>query len=192
MWYGGNDMIDIKILKKYTPEDQQALGLNGYVTRYRYAVSKEETAEETTIRIKLEQLNEPYKKRWPKGTDDFERYAEIISQGFSLGAYEDGMLVGILIAEKRDWNNTMWIAELEMGEAHRGRGIGSMLMEWIEQTARAQRCRIIGLEAQTLNVPAISFYRKHGFEIDGIDLSFYTNADVEKGEVALYMKKRLT
>ena len=44
---------------------------------------------------------------------------------------------------------------------------------------------------QTTNVPAIDFYRKVGFEVDGIDLSYYGNNDVEAGEVALFMKRKL-
>jgi hypothetical protein len=30
-----------------------------------------------------------------------------------------------------------------------------------------------------------------GFEIDALDLSYYTNQDVEEGEVAIFMKRKL-
>lgn len=49
----------------------------------------------------------------------------------------------------------------------------------------------INLETQNTNVNAIRFYRRSGFEIEGIDLSYYTNDDVEGGEVAIFMKRKL-
>ncbi|MNF18709.1 hypothetical protein D3C80_2229620 [compost metagenome] len=36
----------------------------------------------------------------------------------------------------------------------------------------------------------MDFYKQCGFELDGIDLSFYTNNDMSDGEVAFFMKKR--
>ena len=51
--------------------------------------------------------------------------------------------------------------------------------------------RVLVCETQTTNVPAIDFYRSVGFEVDGIDLSYYSNDDVESGEVALFLKRRL-
>ena len=46
-------------------------------------------------------------------------------------------------------------------------------------------------ETQTTNVPAIDFYRSVGFEVGGIDLSYYSNDDVQAGEVALFLKRKL-
>jgi ribosomal protein S18 acetylase RimI-like enzyme len=37
-------------------------------------------------------------------------------------------------------------------------------------------------------VPGIRAYRRLGFEIEGIDLSYYTNHDLSQGEVAIFMK----
>lgn len=53
-------------------------------------------------------------------------------------------------------------------------------------------CRAIGLECPATNVPTIRFYRSVGFELDGLDLSLYSNSDAEQGEVCFYMKKKLT
>ncbi|MDE2700419.1 MAG: hypothetical protein OXI23_16220 [Gemmatimonadota bacterium] len=39
-------------------------------------------------------------------------------------------------------------------------------------------------------MPAIDFYRGVGFEVEGVDLSYYTNSDVD-GEVAVFMKRKL-
>ena len=45
--------------------------------------------------------------------------------------------------------------------------------------------RMLVLETQSCNLPAIDFYLKHGFELLGLDTAAYSNADVAKGEVRL-------
>ena len=47
--------------------------------------------------------------------------------------------------------------------------------------------RVIVCETQNTNVPAIRFYQRMGFTLDGIDLSFYETID----EVAFFMKRKV-
>ena len=77
-----------------------------------------------------------------------------------------------------------------MQEYHR-QGIGRALMTQVVEKAIHDKFRIVYLETQNTNVKAIRFYRALGFSLDAIDLSFYTNHDVENGEVAFFMKKEL-
>ena len=63
-------------------------------------------------------------------------------------------------------------------------------MERVAEIAKAEGLRILVCETQNTNVPAIDFYRRVGFEVDSVDLSYYTNSDVE-GEVAIFMKRKL-
>lgn len=42
-------------------------------------------------------------------------------------------------------------------------------------------------ETQSCNTRAIDFYIRQGFFVNGIDLSHYTNADMEKHEVRIEM-----
>jgi ribosomal protein S18 acetylase RimI-like enzyme len=58
--------------------------------------------------------------------------------------------------------------------------------------ACAAGLRAVVCETQTTNVPAIAFYRQLGFEIDGVDLSYYSNDDASGGEVAIFMKLKLS
>lgn len=51
--------------------------------------------------------------------------------------------------------------------------------------------RAVVCETQNTNVAAIRFYRRMGFDIEGVDLSYYSNQDCPDGEVALFLKKRL-
>jgi len=64
-------------------------------------------------------------------------------------------------------------------------------MSKVIERAMADGFRCIVCETQTTNFPAISFYKKMGFEIDGLDLSYYTNDDVAQEEIAIFMRKKL-
>ena len=63
-------------------------------------------------------------------------------------------------------------------------------MDQVAEVAKAEGLRILVCETQNTNVPAIVFYRSVGFEVGGVDLSYYTNRDVED-EVAVFMKRKL-
>lgn len=184
-------MIEIKRLKQFTFDNQIGLGRNGYTSFEKYDINKSETTGQITISMKLVALEEPYEKEYLHHDEDIQRYKELLALGFSFGAYEDEVLVGVAIAEPRDWNKTMWLWELHVSDKHRQLGIGKGLIEKLCHEAKQKGYRIVGLEAQSTNMPAINFYRKVGFSIEAVDLSLYTNNDVENGEVAVFMKRKL-
>ncbi|MGH2541216.1 MAG: GNAT family N-acetyltransferase [Ardenticatenaceae bacterium] len=100
-------------------------------------------------------------------------------------------LVGILEVEGESWRNTALIWALFVDQAWRGRGVGRAFLNRVEEWARAEGYRALVLETQTNNLPAIRFYHRHGYHITGLDTHFYTNTDVERREVALFMYKEL-
>ena len=151
-------MIKIRTLRNVDVDALDLLAASGYTSTAKYSIQKNETHEQTTIAMELVALDPPYVKSWPVLDDDVERYRQVVRQELSLGAYDDGQLVGIAIAERRDWNRTLWV---------------------------------MVCETQSTNVPAIEFYRKVGFEVEGIDLSYYSNDDAPDGEVANFMKRKL-
>ncbi len=162
---------------------------SGYVSQQRYGVRKEETDGCTTFTIMLENLDVPYAKRWELGQSDYAQYEKIVvEQGLSLGAYENDLLVGVAVAERQDWNRSLVVQEFHVHEAFRGRGIGRELMEALVDTTRRVGLQVLVCETQNTNVPAIRFYRRVGFELDGIDTSFYP---LEIEEMAFFMKRRV-
>lgn len=181
----------IKQLKEFKMSDRGHFGMNGYISNYKYVVTKEETVDETLISIKRVKLNSPYERKWPQLDEDFDRYNEFLKQGYSFGAFHNENLIGVVIVERRKWNNSFFIEDIEIAESHRNKGIGGMLINEVEEVAKKNGIRVISLEVQSTNVPAIDFYRKNGFELDGVDLSYYTNTDTIDGEVAFFMKKKL-
>jgi ribosomal protein S18 acetylase RimI-like enzyme len=97
----------------------------------------------------------------------------------------------LALTEARWWNRSLWLWEFYVAATHRRRGIGRQLMDALAEKARQAGFRVITLETQNTNVPAITFYRSAGFEIEAIDLSLYTNHDVTDGEIAIFMKRKV-
>jgi ribosomal protein S18 acetylase RimI-like enzyme len=64
-------------------------------------------------------------------------------------------------------------------------------MEALILRSRQAMLRAIFCETQTTNVRAISFYRKMGFTLDGLNITFYSNDDYPDNEIALFMVRKL-
>ncbi len=184
-------MIEIRPLKELPVASLEEIG-GGYISEGRYTVQKTESHAHTVITLDLTPFATPYVKRWEHSDEDEQRrYNEYLTQGYSLGAYDGDQLIGFALTEACQWNRTLWIWEFHVAASHRRQGIGRRLMDTLAENARQAGFRILGLETQNTNLPAITFYRSLGFELDGIDLSFYTNTDMTDGEVALFMKRKL-
>ncbi len=115
-------------------------------------------------------------------------FGEWLENPVAFGAFENGSLIGYVEGSLEEWNNRFRISNICIfDEAHRKSGIGTMLMQKILQTAKESGARMAVLETQTCNERAISFYKKHGFQIIGFDLYAYSNADPERNEVRIEM-----
>ena len=182
-------MVEVRKLRDLRREDLRVA--DGYVSTARYRVRKMETAGAVCIALDRQELSEPYEKRWAASEEDLRRYGDVVGQGMSFAAYDEGRLVGISIAETVGWNGSLWIREFGIANSCRRQGLGRRLMDRVAMHAANEGLRVLVCETQTTNVPAIDFYRKVGFEVDGIDLSYYGNDDVEAGEVALFLKRKL-
>lgn len=183
--------LTIRALETFNPEELKRIA-DGYLSLERYEVSRTATREWTALTLNLVALEKPYVKQWEWNAEDLHHYASMIDEGFSVGAFAGDELVGIGLAERRAWNATLWIWEYHVHRDWRRQGIGRQMLQALEQLARDAELRVIGLETQNTNVPAIDAYRRMGFEVEGIDLSFYTNTDTLDGEVAIFMKRMLS
>ena len=161
----------------------------GYTSSAVYRVEKSENDIQTVISLNLIQLPTPYVKKWESTSEQETDYSNIVEKGLSLGVYDEDRLVGIAIAEKQEWNRTLWVWEFHIDMQYQRRGIGRQLMDRLEDIGRENGCRVMVCETQNTNVPAIRFYRSVGFKIGAIDLSYYTNRDMTDFEVAVFMKR---
>lgn len=174
-------MIEIKRLEKLSPDPTTNWGLNGYETDTIFVVSAIEMGN--TFEFSLREKKQHYKKLWETDSNDISDLNRIIEQGHSFGAFQDNKLVGWLIAEFREWNNSFYIENILISESLRGRDIGKQLIKKANREARDLHCRIVELETQNTNYPAIKFYQRAGFNLTGINTKLYDNSV----ETALYM-----
>ena len=184
-------MFTIQPFTSFDPLQLTDLLSGGYTSAEKYAVERQELDISAAIRLRLVRLEQPYRKQFAVLPEDLERYGAIVPQGFSFAARAGEALAGAAIAEPVRWNNTLWIWEFHIAPAWQGRGAGRALMESVAERARQAGLRALVCETQTTNLPAIRFYRKLGFRLHGIDLSYYTNHDYPDGEMAVFMKREV-
>jgi ribosomal protein S18 acetylase RimI-like enzyme len=181
-------MAEIRLLTQLDTSSFHELSA-GYTSSAVYQVSKSENDSQTIISLHLHELETPYKKHWQPDTETDKRYRKVVEQGVSLGVYDGDELVGLAIAEKQVWNRTLWVWEFHIDQDYRGRGLGRQLMDQLAEVGKKVSCRVMICETQSTNVPAIRFYRRVGFEVGAVDLSYYTNKDMTDFEVAVFMKR---
>lgn len=182
--------VEIRELRSIARRHFEDMG-NGYTSNAKYAVRRAVTGGQITFAIQLIQLDRPYVKEWPCREEYIAELSKILKHGMSFGAFAGDRLVGVAIAEPRSWNNTLWVETIHIDAVYRRAGIGSRLLRKVEAMAKEKEFRVIGLEVQNTNAPAVAFYQKMGFVLDGLDASLYFNNDDFNGEIAFFMKKHL-
>src|ERR671929_117965 len=94
-----------------------------------------------------------------------------------LGAFEaegeDGALVGYLIVSR--YVDAWHVMNVAVDPAHRGRGVGTMLLERLFDLTADDSRRGYTLEVRVTNAKAISLYERLGFEARGIRRGYYTD-----------------
>jgi ribosomal protein S18 acetylase RimI-like enzyme len=184
-------MITIQPLTTFRPDDLETV-MPGYTSTEKYAITRHESGDQISFQLRLVPLTAPYVKVWDfRDPVMIDQYENCIKTGLSLGAFDGPQMVGIAICEAQVWNRSLAIWEFGVTASHRQRGIGRDLINAVAACARQQNLRVLVAETQNTNVPAIRFYRSVGFELDGLDLSYYSNEDMESGEVALFMKRKV-
>lgn len=76
------------------------------------------------------------------------------------------------------------ITNVAVTPSYRQKGCGNLLIQAIKEEAKARAAECVILEVRVSNVPAISLYKKHGFEEIGIRKNFYEHPS----EDAIIMK----
>lgn len=181
-------MAEIKVLKQFSFEQLQLFGEQSYSSDSKYEISREINNNNISFFLNLVKLKNNFVKNWSDNLNAYASYSKLISQGNSFGAYLKDELAGFVITERRIWNNSLWIEMIQVKEEYRNTGAGTLLLKAIEDHALKNKIRMIELETQNTNVPAINFYRKNGYEFSGLNLTLYDPVEV-KDEIAIYMSK---
>ena len=78
-----------------------------------------------------------------------------------VGGEPVGYCSGALMPE----DGVLKLEQLYLSAAHRGRGLGRLMLDHVERRARANHRHTILLQVNRRNAPAIAFYRHAGFTI---------------------------
>jgi ribosomal protein S18 acetylase RimI-like enzyme len=166
--------------------------ITGYTAEAVYQVLAREEGSSLALVVRRQPRAEPYVKRFELPDDETRaRYEGLLDNGFCLGAYDGETLAGVVLAEEQAWNNSLWVWEVHIAPEYQRQGLGRALLGALLARAEAAGLRNVVCETQNTNAPAIDFYFKLGFKMEGIDLSYYSNDDYPDGEVGIFMKKRL-
>ena len=133
---------------------------------------------------KMELALKPLEKAWEKRSDSklFEGHVE---EPRAFAAELDGERIGWIEVGYERWNNRMRVWEFLVKEEFRRKGLGTLLMNHAVKLAKEKGARMLVLETQSCDVPAIVFYLRFGFELIGFDAAAYSNEDIAKREVRL-------
>ena len=112
---------------------------------------------------------------WPTSSDGQEYYKNAITNGITLIAIKDNIVVGYLIGSINTENsyNTKSQAELEnmcISNSYRHFGIGTLLFNEFKNICKEKDIKELKVTASYKNKKAISFYKKNGFEEKEITL----------------------
>lgn len=139
---------------------------------------------------KMELLLKPFTKPIDRVSES-RFYEEFVEEPRVFAAELDGKQVGWIELGYHKWNNRMRVWEILVKEEHRNKEIGTLLMDHAVKIAKEKGARMLVLETQSCNVPAIKFYLRYGFELIGFDSTAYSNDDIQKKEVRLEMGLKL-
>jgi len=151
-----------------------------YITEEHYAVAVFRKKDGWEIKLVLEALPKPIEKRFEGGL-----FQDFVDEPRVFAAELEDKQVGVMELGFQEWNNRMRIWELLVKEGFRRKGIGTLLADYAVKLSKRRGARMLVVETQSCNVPAINFYLKHGFELVGFDVAAYSNEDIERREVRL-------
>jgi ribosomal protein S18 acetylase RimI-like enzyme len=104
---------------------------------------------------------------YPEDPAEFERtkVEKMVREGVALVAEEDGRAVGYALARFGDHGpTTVYVTDLWVDAASRGRDLGRELLQQVAVRASARGSTHVVLDVDSRNTEAISFYLRLGFE----------------------------
>lgn len=174
-------------ITELTKDDVASIKLHyKYLTSAYFDLSILHETESWKIELALKPLAEQIEK-----ISDSRFYEKFVEEPRVFAAELDSKQVGWIELGYHKWNNRMRVWEILVREEYRKKGIGTLLMEHAVKIAKEKGVRMLVLETQSCNVPAIKFYLKFGFELIGFDSTAYSNEDIQKKEVRFELGLRL-
>lgn len=175
-----NDIIEIKLLEAEKYKNKK------YLFEYETPGYFDLVANEWSFQFIYKEFREKQKKSF-----EDELLGDWLEKPMLYGAFVNGVLAGIIEGSIEGWNNRFRISNILVFENYRKSQIGTRLIEHIIAEAKNLHARMVVLETQSCNIPAIHCYLKNGFRIIGFDTHSYSNNDIENHEVRIEMGREI-
>lgn len=118
--------------------------------------------------------------------DENYDYDKLSKNSVFIGAYDGDRCIGLAILQQAMFRY-MYLYDLKVDKAYRGKHIGAMLIERTKELALESGYRGLYTQGQDNNLAACLFYLKNGFIIGGIDTQVYKGTAQEgKRDVFFY------
>lgn len=118
--------------------------------------------------------------------DENYDYDKLSQNSVFVGAYDGDTCIGLAILQQA-MMNYMYLYDLKVNKAYRGRHVGAMLIEKSKEAALEQGYRGLYTQGQDNNLAACMFYLKNGFVIGGLNTHVYTGTSQEgKKDILFY------
>ena len=101
------------------------------------------------------------------------RYFLTLSSAECLLAVEGSDIAGFILSELD--RPLAHIITLDVAEAHRRSGVGSLLLNAAENRFSARGVRMVFLETAVNNHAAVNFWSRHGYIVEGMLKRYYLN-----------------
>ena len=101
------------------------------------------------------------------------RYFLALSSAECLLAVEEDDIAGFVLSELE--GPVAHIITLDVAEAYRRSGVGSLLLNSAENSLAARGVRTVFLETAVDNQAAVSFWSRHGYVVEGVLKRYYLN-----------------
>lgn len=124
-----------------------------------------------------------------------KRYMVSLTQGavssalVTVAAFENGTLRGCAVVTDEAWNHRAVVSDFYVDRRFRRRGLGKGMMNEVCRQLHANSPRMLWVETQNVNLPAVEFHRGIGFEVCGWDSTLYPKPD--SAEVAIFLSKNI-
>lgn len=155
-----------------------------YTTTGHYRVELDQGKETMGMKLVREDYSEP---KDVSNTDTLYQEYWQNAEAYAVCEDETGKVLGYVEIATDEWNNRLRMTQLLALPEARGKGAGKFMVNFVKSIAAEREYRIIVLEAQNYNLPAIDFYLSQGFKFCGGNVYFYSNEDLEDDEVMLEM-----
>ena len=117
--------------------------------------------------------------------DENYDYDEMAENSVFIGAYDGDTCIGLAILQEAFFQY-MYLYDLKVDPAYRGKRVGAMLMEKAKEAALERGYHGIYTQGQDNNLGACLFYLKNGFVIGGLDTQVYKGTPQENKKDILF------